>query len=354
MPADCKTKGVFTTPLQKCHKIQVDSTNGTISAVTVLLFTNNFQSQIVDAYSPWIRLSTGTGARVMIHPNGTFPSPQTSTMVSSGNQLSIQLKQTNVNRLQQPYGNCTERKLLIPSQPDSPIYSTMACFSLCRQRQTIEKCKCLDNSEIFTDEELNLANRTFCANITQTISETPLLLEAINHRLKQIQCLTSFLPTETDCNCPIPCSETYYDTTASSAQWPNPRYHLSFYKQLIEKNVLYGSKFSAYEEILKNAENQTDEETLQQIKSLRLIEDNFLQVLIVFSEDTIQEFTDSAAITWDTLVANLGGSFNLWLGICVPTFAEIIELIYSLLVIVCCKTKANVIQVVPADRKPTF
>ena len=115
----------------------------------------------------------------------------------------------------------------------------------------------------------------------------------------------------------------------------------------------FGSKFSTYEEILKNEDNQMDEETIKQIKSLRLIEDNFLEVLITFSDETIQEFTDSASITWDTLVSNLGGSFNLWLGICVPTFAEIIELIYSLMVIVCCNRNANVIQVVP-DRKPTF
>src|SRR6218665_1204069 len=113
VPADCKTKGVFTTPLQKCHKIELDWTNGTIAAVSVLLFTNNFQSQIVNGYSPWIRLSTGTGVRVLVHPNGTFPGHKTSIIVSSGNQLSIQLKQTSVNRLQQPYGNCTERKFLI-------------------------------------------------------------------------------------------------------------------------------------------------------------------------------------------------------------------------------------------------
>ena len=161
----------------------------------------------------------------------------------------------------------------------------------------------------------------------------------MKRRLELIHCQITFIPNEDDCDCPIPCSETYYDTSVSSSQWPNPLYHLSFYKQYIQNNVHYGSKFSTYEEILKNAENQTDEETIKQIKSLRLIEDNFLEVLITFSEETIQEFTDSAAITWDTLVANLGGSFNLWLGICVPTFAEIIELIYSLLVIVCCKRK---------------
>ena len=339
VPSDCKAKAVLTTPLQKCNKIELDWSNGSVAAVSVLLFTNNFQSQIIDYYSPWIRISTGTGVRVMIHPNGTFPSPTTSIMVSSGNQLTIQLKQTNVNRLQEPYGNCTERKFLIPAKPDSPAYNAGACIGLCRQRQTIEKCECLDNNEIFTEEEFDLANRTFCFNVTQTISDKPPLLEAVIRRLQQMQCLVSFEPNEDDCDCPIPCSETYYDSSASSSQWPNPSYHLSFYKQFIQKNVLYGSKFSAYEEIMKNSENQT--ETLQQIKSLRLIEDNFLQVLMIFSEDTFQEFTDSAAITWATLVANLGGSFNLWLGICVPTVAEIIELIYSLLVIVCCKRKTR-------------
>src|SRR6218665_1616953 len=346
----CETKAVLTTPLQKCHQIKLDWTNGTVAAVTLLLFTNNFHSQIIDGYNSWIRMTTGTGARVMIHPQGTYPNPKTSIVVSSGNQMNMQLRQSNVNRLQEPYGNCTDQRVLIRSQPDSPTYSAAACISLCRQRQMIEKCKCLDSNEIYTDEQLNLRNRTFCANITQTTSETPLLPEALTNRLELLHCLSNFVPNEDACDCPIPCSETFYDTSASSSQWPNPLYHLSFYKQFIQGNALYGSRFLAYEEILKNAKNQTDEETVNQIKSLRLIEENFLEVLIMFSEATILEFTDSAAVTWDTLVANLGGSFNLWLGICVPTFAEIIELIYSLLVVVCCKKKANVIQVVPADR----
>src|SRR6218665_859945 len=351
LPAPCKTKMIVTAPLQRCHKLELDWTNGSIAAVTALLFTNNFQSQIINGYNPWIRISTGTGASVMIHPQGTYPNPNANIKVSTGNQLTIQLKQTNVSRLQQPYGNCTYRKLLIPSQPDSPIYSTMAWFSRCRQRQMIEKCKCLDKNEIYTDEEFDPANRTFCANITQTIHETPLLQDAVIRRLEMIRCQAGYSANEDACDCTTPCFETFYETSASSSQWPNPLYHLSFYKQFIQENDLYGNKFSAYEEILKNIGNQTDEETVNQIKSLRLIEDNFLEVLIMFSDETIEELTDSAAITWDTLVANLGGSFNLWLGICVPTVAEIIELIYSLLVMVCCKRESGVIELV-RDRKP--
>ena len=356
LPAPCKTKMIVTTPLQKCHKLELDWTNGTVAAVTVLLFTNNFQSQIINGYNSWIRMSMGTGARVMIHPRGTYPNAKTKIKVSAGNELIIHLQQTKIKRLPQPYGNCTYREVISPSQPDSPIYSTKACFSLCRQRQMIEKCKCLDNNEIYTDEEFHLANRTFSANITQTMNEKPLLKEAVIRHLEMIRCQTGFSANEDACDCQPPCSETHYQTSSTSSQWPNHLYHLSFYKQFIQGNALYSSKFSAYEEILKNVQNQTDEETVNQIKNLSLIEENFLEVVITFSDETIEVYTCTAAITWDTLVANLGGSFNLWLGICVPTAAEIIELIYSLLVIVCCNRKTresrpSVAELVP-DKKP--
>lgn len=332
----CTSKSVLVPPLQRCHQIELDWSNGTVAAVSMVLFVNGFYPLPIDNYNSWIRMSTGSGIRLMIHPRFAYPNPKNSIHSPTGNELLIQLQQTNTTRLPYPYGNCTKNKSIVISENVSVLYTEKTCISLCRQQQRIDHCRCLDNNDLFTAAHLEQTNSTFCCNFTGIRDGTR---ESIERHSNLLFCIFTFTQDESKCDCPMRCSDTDYDVTVSSSQWPDPLYQLSFYKQYIQNNTRYGTKFSVYDDILRSSENGTGEETLQQIKNLHLIEDNFARISIMFSMETYQVLTDTGAITWDTLVANLGGTFNLWLGISVSTFAEIIELIYSILIATCRKRK---------------
>lgn len=332
----CTSKSVIVPPLQRCHQIELDWSNGTVAAVSMIFFVNGFYQYPIDNYNSWIRMSTGSGVRLMIHPRFTLSNPKNSIYSSTGNELMIQLQQTNTSRLPYPYGNCTKNNSIVISPNVSVLYTEKACISLCRQQQRIDHCRCLDNNDLFTAAHLEQTNSTFCSNFTGIKDGTR---ESIAKHVELLYCIFNFTQDESKCDCPTRCTDTDYEVTVSSSQWPDPLYQLSFYKQYIQNNTRYGAKFSAYEDILRSSANGTGEDTLRQIKSLRLIEDNFVRVTIMFSMETYQVLTDTGAITWDTLVANLGGTFNLWLGISVSTVAEIIELLYSILIAACRKRK---------------
>ena len=131
-------------PLQWRQTIRNEFGSFSPAAISLMLFINAHRTNIIDNFYPWIRFPHTTGVRVMVHPKGSIPNPLTAIVVSPGTDTNIVLKQTDSTHLPYPYGNCTEHQNLDPPSPDSPAYNVDSCLSVCRQRQVIKDCGCLD------------------------------------------------------------------------------------------------------------------------------------------------------------------------------------------------------------------
>src|SRR6218665_656471 len=152
-------------PLQWCQTIRSEFRPSSPAALSLMFFTNARRTNVIDTFFPWTRDPHTTGVSVMVHPKGSIPNPMTAIVVSPGTETTIFLKQTDSTHLPYPYGNCTEHQQFNPEKPDSPPYDVDSCLSLCRQRQVIEECGCLDPYMLFTEEELHLGNHSFCNNV---------------------------------------------------------------------------------------------------------------------------------------------------------------------------------------------
>src|SRR6218665_3046615 len=327
----CNSTVSLSRPLQLGRTLKTDAD---MAAVNVILFLNNFIPTTIDSYFNWIRIPLATGAIVMIHPRGTKPDPSTAVFVSPGTYQQLYVEQTNTTRLPEPYGNCSDRRRMNSDGDDSMPYSRATCISLCRQRQVIHDCGCLNVYEYFTDVELEMGNYTFGHNITKLLEDPSMyrVNDTFTERFwNVIDCMYTFTPDEDLCDCPVECFEIEYSYTSSAATWPNAYYELAFYNLYLRNDDRYNKKFAVYELIWNKTNGQGGVETLEQLANLDLIKNNFIQISIKMRKKSTKVVKYSPAVTWDTIASNLGGSLNLWLGISVITAAEIVELIYFLL-----------------------
>ena len=325
---NCKKITSFFSPLfRKCHTITSPSN---ITALDLILHTDNFFPYPINFVSPWVNLPRSLGAKIMIHPKSTYPSLNAGIDVSPGNEARIMLTQNNITRLPRPYGNCTEKiKLDITAEKGPTLYSTRACLSSCRQRQVISECGCHDSSELFIPAEVDLIKYRSCMNITKYLENiesdnNPYIDDVTEMRCYYYNSVIDYFA----CDCQPPCSETEYDIRTSTARWPSPLLYMWFYSTYI-KNKSYSDQFDAYRDIERKFQNNTGE-ALKEIRKLNLIEENFIKIVVMFENLEVTKITERPSITWDTMASNLGGSFNLWLGISIVTVAELLELVYTL------------------------
>ena len=337
---DCPLVVEYDRPLQRCVRIRPNLTDTAL--VKMLLFIDDFWSDVIDSFYSWTRIPMSTGVRVMVHAHGTKPDTKTSIFVAPGSDLTITVKQTNVTRLTCPRGNCTNQRLMETDGLGSYLYNQATCISLCRQHQVIQACQCIDSFEFFTEAQLQSVNGVFCLNVSQLLGDGPPSNDSvIDHVWDVLGCLWYLVPSEKICDCPVPCSEVNYEVSSSGARWPSSVYQLAFYDRYLRGITQFETKFSPYD-TLKTEKSQHDApDTLRRIRDLKLVEDNFLQVTVKMNYRSVTTITDILAMSWDTMASNLGGSLNLWLGISVLTAAEIIELFYSLIQILWEKTRAN-------------
>jgi len=341
--ADCPFVATYDRPLQKCVRFRPRNDTALIK---MMFFIDDFWSDVVNSFSSWTQMPMSTGVRVMVHARGTKPDTKTSIFVEPGTDLTITVKQTNITRLSYPRGNCRDLRLMRSDPAHSIPYTQAACLSLCRQRQFIQSCQCIDTFEFYSELYFQSVNGTFCLNISQYLGDvTPLNDSVIDEIWKVMKCVWHFKPTDETCDCPVECSDIKYEFSLSGARWPSSLYQLAFYERYLRKNNHYASKFAAYETIRTDRHTLNGTDTLARIRDLKLIENNFLQVTIKMNDRSVTTVTDILVMSWDTMASNLGGSLNLWLGISVLTAAEIIELFYSLMQILLHKKRTDVVEV---------
>ncbi|GFX90999.1 amiloride-sensitive sodium channel subunit beta [Trichonephila clavipes] len=172
-------------------------------------------------------LSPEYGARLLVHPAGTYPTLQRGGVVlQPGTKTYVSVRMRKIDRLPWPYGECTyefehsplashlrktgQRELL-----KHRIYTYEYCQTLCRDAYLLKQCDC--------SEEITQGNSRFCdpCNITQALCRTN-FLRKFNRN-----------PRSRECNkfCKPACSDIRYDLTVSRSEWPNSQHQYFILKR---------------------------------------------------------------------------------------------------------------------------
>ncbi|XP_041351478.1 FMRFamide-activated amiloride-sensitive sodium channel-like [Gigantopelta aegis] len=290
-----------------------------------------------------IRYSAGT--RVVIHAPATMPSPVDQGFdVPPGFSSSVGLKIVHHTRLPQPYGNCSDGELIGTRRYRNSFF---ACLQICKQNEVMRKCRCKSASL----PQVRYAQLSFCGTVphwrkrlkykemySRRIHNPALACEMrVRDRMAQDRSY------EATCRCYQPCHETLYLRSISLSYWP-----LEFY-QLDALKVMYGDRINYHFlndtfQSLSDVMNKTNHTLTNKKPSIKqrikverasdLIRQNLLRLNVYLEDLSIVEFRQLPAYELMDLLAKIGGTLGLWMGVSILTIMEFIELVMCLVVMV--------------------
>ena len=307
-----------------------------IMGMKTILYLNNFPKMFLDIDGVSEKTA---GVRVAIHNPGTHPNFYNGFSIAPGTETFVKVTPTNQTRLHLPYFanvDCTKETYLPYSE--SMVYSSKDdCIDVRMQNYFIEECNCVYGGFVRTEKQLHAVNYSICGQLgLYGINEEMFFgaMKAFLCLLSAYQHASDFVSISSDQLCLIPCSEMFYDVSSFSTQWPHITQHLSFFSKYIRnKESIYERNFSpVYEPIYQDSLSNTSDisKIFDRLRDTNLIEDNFLRLYVVLDRDSPLLLTDHATMTWEVLLASIGGCLSLWLGVTVMTFVEVFELIFTL------------------------
>ena len=326
-PLDSEVTVSWNQKYYSCYTITSEKTID-VFGISVILYIGDFPPTAKEHFNFYLSSVMTSGVRLVIHPKGVQPYLDDGISLSPGTETTIYVSQTNITRLPKPYGNCTNEALLDPSNPSgSLLYSRSACQSFNRQvNGYILQCHCLVCYELYTD---SMSDIPFCSNLT-SYEPNQFTNSTVDDIVKGPICDATVWPPSDSFDCKLPCSESSYGMSMSQVAWPSLTSQLEFFESYIQNNpTVYGQKFKAYQDILDRMKNMSTVETLRKLSELDLIGQNFLQLNIRLDREIVNIDTQKPSITWDTMMANVGGTLHFWLGITVLVIAEFAEVVFE-------------------------
>ena len=260
--------------------------------------------------------STNAGAHIFIHNDSVTPKSYEGLDLNVGMTTNIALHKTYTSKLPIPYSDCTDELNDINSY-DSEYYRIIMntnysytqsdCFDLCYQKSVMNQCDCYDGSIGFFDRDQHP-----CTNSNETSCQIEIYLTFFNMGYEKL-CANQ---------CPLECHSTSYSSTASYSVFPTMAYAYSLIK---DKSFL--SRF-------ENSTNVNYETIKQNILSVNIYFDRLESTTIQEGKQT--EFVD--------LVAGIGGTLGLFLGVSVLSLFEVVEVLLEILLSIKNKQKSNRIE----------
>ncbi len=331
IPRDCD--GIITFKLQphvtfyQCVELRFpEVTEGqVIVGISLTFYLDNFNDPFKgrEFFKPDKVMEQGSGVYIVLYEPGTFPIHLSEyTFATSGAATEISYAIESVRRLDEPYGEC-----ISDQEADPPIilgeqvdYSTEVCRAECLGTQILNDCGCIEvgaSHNILLDKEDLGYPYCFSVNYTR------------NELLGTYLCARSVLVQHAmDCvkQCAAPCKENKYIRTVSSVRWPRPEMYPSFFANTIQDKD-YGTRFTALQKDCTEDESCT---LMEKLNQQYLIENNFAKVNVVLGNNMHVTYEDTVKVSWDSLMAQLGGVLNLWSGITLVVIIEVLEYILKL------------------------
>lgn len=254
-----------------------------------------FTSLPDDYYNYYLYEFDSNSLIVKISDQKNFPLRGEGDKIKPGIMASFSLSLTHYTNLPSPYSECQYRESVETEmgrqmrRANIP-YNRLSCISICQQR-----LKYL-NSGCFKPTLPNIFNLPICSNITQ-------YYENKDSQFSTLLCKDS---------CPAECELNVFDETLSFADFPSTNYA---YKLLNDKRGYFESIF------------ETDNVSYDMLRK------SISGVFIYFDETVVTEIEQSPSIVLVDLIANIGGTLGLFVGLSVLSIVEVIELAVNLILI---------------------
>lgn len=234
------------------------------------------------------------GILIMIGDQWTFPIEEAGVL-NPVQHMQIKLSKTVIESIEAPYGNCVNlaninTTLSREMNQQGYGYSRENCLVFCKQQQVIERLGCYDMRfpEIFDAKPC----------------DTKLLFQEIKTiKFDYLKCYN---------DCPFECQSIAYDMSISYADYPTYNFYLNETK----------SRTEFYQKIF-NETNIT-----------YAMFDRLSSVNIFFDQLKHTRISAKPAYLIIDIVAYMGGTLGLFIGISVLSFVEILELGYNILFVV--------------------
>ncbi|XP_013400770.1 FMRFamide-activated amiloride-sensitive sodium channel-like [Lingula anatina] len=262
-------------------------------------------------YDKLSNTGNSAGARVVIHPPKTFPSPTDMGFdVSPGFSTSVSVRAERKELKGLPYSNCSEDSLTAGT---AFRYTSEHCMKICQQQFVIERCGCMAPNLPKVSDEIP-DNITYCGYLYS--DDYAASLDNVECEDSALREFVSDSRNSEKCECYSPCSEFSYRTALSQSFWPLDYYANSFLLTYVFNHPNY-SHLLAY----KN---------FQQLGYSDLggaIRRNFLRLNVYFEDLSVQENVEIASYEFQDFFSDLGGTFGFWIGVSMLTLCELIELL---------------------------
>ncbi|KAL4225922.1 hypothetical protein ACF0H5_013910 [Mactra antiquata] len=298
-------------------------------------------------------IAFSAGVRAQVHAPNTMPNPADHGFdVPPGYSTSVGLKAILHSRLPHPHGNCTFNNLKGDRDYRNTIFS---CFQLCRQKILVKNCGCKtaalpmyhETDPIRQDVPFCGAIKNWRKHLVNTTHKTKVDLDLLDCEEKVLKNLNNDRSYEETCGCFQPCKETAYQKSLSFSYWPLELFQLSALQKFFRNRSMTNQILDAYERL-----NQTqtfygplaeqnihveynDSDINNLIRASTLIRQNLIRLNIYLEDLSVVEFMQMPAYEIADLFADIGGTLGLWMGISVLTIMELIELIVSLIMLLC-------------------
>lgn len=245
-------------------------------------------------------LPLAAGAVVYIHSHTVVPATYEGfTTMNIGTATNILISKTYTNKLPYPYSECREDL----SASDSYLYNKVIevfgtyrrtdCLNFCFQRKVIEICSCYDITYRSISSEIRP-----CSSLNETTCVYNTLLSFAEETTNKL-CSNE---------CPLECESISYSQSTSTSSFP-PR---SYADDILNDTVML-SRFDANKKIDYN-----------------FLKEHLLSVNIYFDALQSTRIEEFKQVEFFDLIANIGGTLGLFIGISLLSFVELVELILEL------------------------
>ena len=279
------------------------------------------------------------GASISLIEPATPPVRQTDELLIKPGQHSRVLFSIKVRkRLSLESEPCIDSTHRIEMRNNSYTYNQWHCSAICISRLLKKLCNCSATTP-YTD--LTKDDPDYCESIRfsrQELENNRMCVMNVDH----------VLSTECAKECGVPCSQMFYPQVVSSSNWPTLSQIRPFFREIIIQNRLE-EQFKQHAETYMAMTSGGEVSPVDKLLATKAIEDNFARLTVMLKHHYVEHQEDSLKYTVSSFVSLLGGCLNLWSGISVIVFMELIDFLYRLFSKHCAVNAVNKVK----DREVT-
>jgi hypothetical protein len=247
---------------------------------------------LLDSQNTYFHENAFKGAVVLIYNQNALDLDKEGILIKPGKYVNIILTKTISVNLPLPYNNCFDADQVksvigLEMARIGVAYTRSNCMTFCRQKIVIDRLSCYD------------------VRYPRIFNASPCQDRETFEKLKNL------IIDDNECQqfCPFECATTTYNWIISYGRFPSYYSYLELISTYPDQFLdIFGSNDETY--------------------SFEMIEKTMGRFFIYFDPLSIFEISQTPSIQVVDLIANVGGTFGLFIGLSMLSFVELFELIY--------------------------